>query len=311
MILTALLTLALVQDAHIGALIGKLGSTDFEEREKADQELRKLGEKALPALEKASSHEDLEIAARARRIIDDIKKASRAKARPGIQNNFSMRMVTPEVDLSAGGDGVKLTEKVTGKVYEAPSMEEFKKKHPEVAEKYLKNFDLNMEAFPGDLHKRLRERFRQMPLPPEFGQFPEFDEFFRRRFGQDFRELPLPPPEEEHAVPVNARLGAMVGPLSEPLRQQLGLAEDEGVLVERVEAGSAAEKAGLQAHDVITAVNGARVGNRWSLRQAVGEHARSGKPFEITVVRKAQKKTLSLRFEAPPAPPEKKKTEDF
>jgi hypothetical protein len=330
-----LLSLMLVQDPDVPALIRQLGSSDFDAREKADQELRRIGEKALPALEKAAGDEDPEIAARAKRLIDDIKKTRRSGRAPGgARSSYSMKMVTPEVDLSVGPDGVVLKEKSTGKTYEAESIEEFKKKHPEQAEKHLKHFsfDVTPGEF-GDLRKRMRERFKDLPLPPDVPEFdrffadpPEFQEFFRRRFGERFGQLPpMPsefdeffrrPREEPPAGRPNARLGAQTGPVSETLRQQLGLKENEGVLVERVEPESLAARAGLQAHDVIVSIDQAPVGNRWELRQAIAERAASGAPFEVVVVRKAQRQTLQMKFDAPAAeqPPAQKKApkkEDF
>src|SRR5579864_3303022 len=47
----------------------KLRSERIEEREKADQEIRKLGKGALPELERAAGDKDVELSARARTLI--------------------------------------------------------------------------------------------------------------------------------------------------------------------------------------------------------------------------------------------------
>jgi hypothetical protein len=351
---------AAVQDPpqqDIPALIQKLGSDDFAEREKADQQLRDIGEPALPALREAAQSKDAEMAARARRLVDDITKAAERKKqepRPGpgpggFRRSFAMKMVTPEIDLSVGDDGVVLKEKSTGKTYEAESIEEFRKKYPEQAEKYLKGFSSGQA--PQDPRRRWRERFKDPPgaerLPdwdelfkdlPGFGRMPddlfkdlppEFEEFHRRQreqwdrmrrrlleeFGQTPPEFDPPQPPELPSGRAAARFGAQVGPVNDTIRQQLGLAEDEGVLVERVEPGSAAERAGLQTHDVIVAIDGQKVGNRWKLRQIIADRFRQGGELEVAIVRQAQRRTLKAKFDAAesekPRPPKPKKTEDF
>lgn len=54
-------------------LVGKLGSEQFEEREKATKDLAALGAAALAALEKASRSTDKEVATRARQALDRIR----------------------------------------------------------------------------------------------------------------------------------------------------------------------------------------------------------------------------------------------
>lgn len=63
--------------ADIGRIedaIGKLGSNQFAEREKAAAELDRLGERAYPALMKASKSRDKETAARASQLIEALRK---------------------------------------------------------------------------------------------------------------------------------------------------------------------------------------------------------------------------------------------
>jgi len=54
-------------------LVVQLGSAEHEQREKASQELAKLGEKAVAALEKVKDAEDLEVRARARKLLGDLQ----------------------------------------------------------------------------------------------------------------------------------------------------------------------------------------------------------------------------------------------
>ena len=55
-------------------------------------------------------------------------------------------------------------------------------------------------------------------------------------------------------------LGASLAPVDAVLRSHLGIAEETGRVVTEVAAGSPASGAGLEVHDVITHVDGARVG---------------------------------------------------
>ena len=61
------------EDRKIADLVRDLGSATFDVREKAVQELKKRGDKAIPALEAALKNADQEIALRARRLIRTIK----------------------------------------------------------------------------------------------------------------------------------------------------------------------------------------------------------------------------------------------
>jgi hypothetical protein len=54
--------------------IGKLGSVQFSEREKATADLDRLGERAYPALLKASKSGDKETAARAGRLVESLRR---------------------------------------------------------------------------------------------------------------------------------------------------------------------------------------------------------------------------------------------
>ncbi|MFI5379129.1 MAG: HEAT repeat domain-containing protein [Tepidisphaerales bacterium] len=69
-------------DPAVIALISKLGDEDFKTREAATDELRKLGQPALPALKEAATSADPEVQARARSLIKEIDNASKPKAPP-------------------------------------------------------------------------------------------------------------------------------------------------------------------------------------------------------------------------------------
>src|SRR5262245_39947120 len=56
-------------DKRIGRLIEQLGASDFHARQRAQQELLKIGVAAIDALNDATDHDDLEIAERARYLL--------------------------------------------------------------------------------------------------------------------------------------------------------------------------------------------------------------------------------------------------
>ena len=92
-----------------------------------------------------------------------------------------------------------------------------------------------------DVEPRLRE------LEPRLREF----RYNMPNFDFDFGGLPF-------MTSPRARLGLQLSPLSSQLSEYFGAA-DGGVLVSSVAAGSAAQKAGLKAGDVITSIDGERV----------------------------------------------------
>lgn len=159
MIALWLLLGALLQDepgqdpVKIRELVKQLGSEDFGARERADQQLRKLGRAAIPELEKAAQAEDLEVRDRAAQILKAIQGESTRVEEPDREappepapgpSGLSFRMIVrvPGEDgyeLEVGEGVVRLKLDRTGEKFEAKSAEEFKKKFPEQYEKYVKN----------------------------------------------------------------------------------------------------------------------------------------------------------------------------
>lgn len=93
------------------------------------------------------------------------------------------------------------------------------------------------------------------------------------------------------------RLGVSVDSLSDQLAQYFG-ASDGGALVTSVEKDSAADKAGLKAGDVITAINGERVRDA----EQVGDKVREVREGELTIAYLRDKKagTTKATVEARP-----------
>ncbi len=68
----------------VDALIVQLGDPDFRKREAASAELARRGEKARPALEKASRHSDAEVAGRAKRALELISASKEEAEAPDL-----------------------------------------------------------------------------------------------------------------------------------------------------------------------------------------------------------------------------------
>lgn len=91
----------------------------------------------------------------------------------------------------------------------------------------------------------------------------------------------------------HARLGVSLQDLSAPLASSFGLASPSGALVSSVVPGSAADKAGLKAGDVITAVDGAPVQVAGDVSQRVGL-AQPGQRMALTVWRDKSRSELAV-----------------
>ena len=98
----------------------------------------------------------------------------------------------------------------------------------------------------------------------------------------------------EHGEMQRGKIGVMIQDLTPDLAEALGLDVERGALVSRVESGSPAQAAGLQAGDVIVAVNGAKVEGSRELRNSIGL-VRVGEEIEIDVEREQRRIRLDVR----------------
>ncbi|MCX7824747.1 MAG: DegQ family serine endoprotease [Verrucomicrobiae bacterium] len=92
---------------------------------------------------------------------------------------------------------------------------------------------------------------------------------------------------------VRGQLGVFIQDLNEELAQQFGLKQTKGVVVAQVNAGSAAEKAGIQPGDVITKYNGQPVEDVVDLRNRVAATP-PGAKTPLVVIRKGKEMTLTV-----------------
>jgi serine protease Do len=114
------------------------------------------------------------------------------------------------------------------------------------------------------------------PTPPTPPAFDEFPQFFRFAGGR--------------------RLGISVESLDDQLAGYFGV--KDGVLVKSVEKESAAEKAGLKAGDVITAINGRKIYETSDVNRAV-ERVDETNDVTLEIMRDKKAQTLKGKLENP------------
>lgn len=96
------------------------------------------------------------------------------------------------------------------------------------------------------------------------------------------------------------RLGVGIQEITSDLARSLGIETVRGVLVNSVDPGGPAERAGVRAGDIITAVNGVRVNDANSLRNHIAETT-PGTEITITVLRDGREQQLRARLTELPA----------
>ena len=92
-----------------------------------------------------------------------------------------------------------------------------------------------------------------------------------------------------------SRLGVSVESMSEQLANYFGVKDGKGVLVTEVRESSAAARAGLKAGDVITEIDGQKVGNINELMSALAK--KSEGTMAVKILRKGDEKTVTVTLE--------------
>lgn len=93
------------------------------------------------------------------------------------------------------------------------------------------------------------------------------------------------------------RLGITADAVTSQLADYFGVKQGKGVLVREVLTGSAAEKGGLKAGDVIVRVDDKDVGSVRELRRSL--RGWEGKEVNLTIVRNRQEQTVKVKLEEP------------
>jgi serine protease Do len=99
-----------------------------------------------------------------------------------------------------------------------------------------------------------------------------------------------------HGRVQRGRLGIAIQGVDKDLAQSFGLPDARGALVSSVEAGSAADKAGLKAGDVVLAVDGARIQDSADLPRIIGDK-RPGSRVRLDVWREGKSRELTATLD--------------
>ena len=97
----------------------------------------------------------------------------------------------------------------------------------------------------------------------------------------------------DHGQVHRGMIGVTIQPVTSDIASSLGLSQVRGALVNSVQPGSPAEKAGIRRGDVITSVNGAAVKDSNDLRNDVAQMA-PGSTAKLTVVRDGKEQTFDV-----------------
>jgi membrane-associated protease RseP (regulator of RpoE activity) len=86
--------------------------------------------------------------------------------------------------------------------------------------------------------------------------------------------------------------GVRLNPVDAALQEELGLAENEGLVVAQVDADSAAEKAGLKANDVLVKINNKVVASDVDRFSKLVKDQKADEAIDLVVVRDGKEQTL-------------------
>ena len=185
------------------------------------------------------------------------------------------------MQMNIGPDGVKVRVEEKGadgktetKSYEAPDMDTFRSKYPDIAKRY----------FDGNNGFRMQlgvPRFRLWPGNPMTPVEPVEPELMDQQLDES----------QFQAIPAGERLGVTIEPIDEALRGDLGLEDGQGMRVQGVLPGSLADRLGIKKGDILTKVAGKAVHETGDVRDALRGVAGGGK-VSAEVHRKGKPVTL-------------------
>jgi serine protease Do len=109
---------------------------------------------------------------------------------------------------------------------------------------------------------------------------------------------------KDKGVVTRGWLGVQVQPVTSGIAESLGMKNPEGALVDDAQADTPAAKAGVQAGDVITAVNGTAIKDSRGLAREISGMA-PGSSAKLDILRKGEAKSITVTLATMPNQPEK------
>ncbi len=97
----------------------------------------------------------------------------------------------------------------------------------------------------------------------------------------------------DHGQVHRGKIGVTIQPVTSDIASSLGLSQVRGALVNSVEAGSPADKAGVRRGDVITAVNGESIRTGNDLRNEVSQ-LMPGTATKLSIIRDGKEQTVNV-----------------
>ena len=240
-------------------------------------------------------------------LVEQVKKAHEARGKmpglfgglvPGQGPGFSYSTQTNGVQVEQTPGHVKVTITENGadgkpetKTYEGTDLEALKAEHPELKDK-LGGIRLKVHVGPmgpGSGFGFGDSPFgKDSPLGDDWTKLPELKGLLE---GDDEGSETGEMGDAGSLGPKTGPFGLQLGLVDEALRAQTGLEAGSGVLVRLVRPDSPAAKMGLQAFDVITAINGARVGTSEHVRNLIRD-VKPDAALSIDVLRGGKATTL-------------------
>ena len=101
------------------------------------------------------------------------------------------------------------------------------------------------------------------------------------------------PAEQDSELPRRGYLGTRLAPVPDEVRKHAQLERGEGVLIEAVFPGTTADTGGIQAGDILLALNGRKIGIIPDLIKAIAGMT-VGQKFEVTLLRSGRRVALPL-----------------
>jgi len=115
---------------------------------------------------------------------------------------------------------------------------------------------------------------------------------------------------KDKGVVTRSYIGVQVQPVTAGIAESLGLKKAAGALVDEAKADTPAAKAGIQAGDVITAVNGNAVKDSRSLAREISAMT-PGSTAKLDILRKGEQKSIDVTLATMPNDQKQASAEDF